>query len=133
VNEKKKTERMIAAQDGHVEGVLLETSGTRTGGKSSWGGRNGHPNSIMARDLRCKDAPRECYPAKRLPQSCIPPIGDCLYKKLLNLFYPFANVSLKRNLSATENGYILLQYVVSSQKMKIDGSMCGRKDTVDRE
>jgi hypothetical protein len=70
---KKETERMIAPQDGHVEYILLETSGTRTGGKSSRGARNRHSNSIIGRDLRCKDAPRGYCPAKRLPQSCIPP------------------------------------------------------------
>jgi hypothetical protein len=46
---------------------------------------------------------------------------------LLNLFFPFAILSLNSNLNAVEKGYFLLQYVVFSQKMKIDDSICGEK------
>jgi hypothetical protein len=56
-----------------------------------------------------------------------------LYKKLLDLFLPFANISLKPNLNAVEMGYFLLQCVVFSQEMKIDGLICGEKRTVDRD
>jgi hypothetical protein len=56
-----------------------------------------------------------------------PPIARCLYKKLLELFFPFANISLKPNFNAIQRGYFLLQYVIFYQKMKIDGSICGEK------
>jgi hypothetical protein len=45
------------------------------------------------------------------------PIDGCLYMKQLDLFLPFANISL----NAAENGYFLLQHVRFCQKIKIDG------------
>jgi hypothetical protein len=33
------------------------------------------------------------------------PIGGCVYKKLLDMFCPFANISLERNLNAVEKRY----------------------------
>jgi hypothetical protein len=33
------------------------------------------------------------------------PIGSCLYKKLSDLFSPFVNISLKRNLNTVGKGY----------------------------
>jgi hypothetical protein len=52
---------------------------------------------------------------------------------LLGLFLPFAIISLKHNLNAVEKGYLLLQYVRFSQKMKTDGFICREKDTANRE
>jgi hypothetical protein len=50
---------------------------------------------------------------------------SCLYKKLLDLFFRVANISLKHSLNAVETGYFVLQYVIFSQNMKIDGFICG--------
>jgi hypothetical protein len=58
-------------------------------------------------------------------------IGGCLYQKLLDLFFPFANISLKRHLNAAEKRRFLPQYVIFSQKIRTDGSLCGKKDTID--
>jgi hypothetical protein len=61
------------------------------------------------------------------------PISGCLYKKLFDMFFPFANISLKRNLNAVEKGYLLLQYVIFYQKLTIDDSICGEKTPLDRK
>jgi hypothetical protein len=61
------------------------------------------------------------------------PIGGCLDKKLFGLFFSFANIPLKCHENAEEKRCFLLQYVIFRQKMKIGGSTCGEKDTVDRE
>jgi hypothetical protein len=53
------------------------------------------------------------------------PIGDCLYKKLLELFSPFANSSVKADWNSIEKGYFLLKYFIFSQKKKTGGSICG--------
>jgi hypothetical protein len=44
------------------------------------------------------------------------PTGGCLYKELLDLYFPFVNISLKPNLNAVEKGYLLRQYVIFSHK-----------------
>jgi hypothetical protein len=51
-------------------------------------------------------------------------------KKLLDLVFAFANISLKRDLNAVEKGYFLPHHVIFSQKMKTDGSLCGEKETL---
>jgi hypothetical protein len=61
------------------------------------------------------------------------PIGGWLYKKLLNLFFPLANISFKPNLNTVEKGYFMLQYVIFCQKMKIDGSICAGEREGQRE
>jgi hypothetical protein len=61
------------------------------------------------------------------------PIDGCLYKKLFDLFFPFANASLNHHLKAIEMGYFLLQYVIFSQKRKQMVLPADKKDTVDRE
>jgi hypothetical protein len=65
-----------------------------------------------------------CSPAVHWREA---PIGGCLYKKLLDLFCPFANISLKRNLNAVEKGYFLLQSVMFCQTKKIYAPICGEK------
>jgi hypothetical protein len=67
------------------------------------------------------------------PYRRLAPTGGCIYKKLFELVFPFANISLKRDLNAAEKGRFLLQYVLFSQKKKIDGSIRGEKDTIDRK
>jgi hypothetical protein len=61
------------------------------------------------------------------------PISRCLYKKIAQPVFSFANISLKPNLDTVEKGYFLLQYVMFSQKMKIDVSVCGEKKTLSTE
>jgi hypothetical protein len=63
------------------------------------------------------------------PAACwrFAPIGGCLYRKLLDRFFPFANISLKRNLNTVEKGYFLPQYILFCQKMKINGFICREK------
>jgi hypothetical protein len=47
-----------------------------------------------------------CSSAAYLPFA---PIGGCVYKKLLDLFFPFANISLECNFNAVEKRSFLLQ------------------------
>jgi hypothetical protein len=55
------------------------------------------------------------------------PIGGYLDNNLLELFFLFANISLKHNIKAIGEGYFLLQYVILYMKMGINGSICGEK------
>jgi hypothetical protein len=54
-----------------------------------------------------------------------PPIGAL--SEIARLFSPLVNISLKRNLHTVEKGYFLLQYGTVSQKIKINGYVCGEQ------
>jgi hypothetical protein len=57
---------------------------------------------------------------------------SCLDKKLLDMFFPLANISLERHFNAVEK-VLLLQSGIFSQKRKTDGSICREKNAIDRK
>jgi hypothetical protein len=58
-------------------------------------------------------------------------VFSCPSKQMLELFFPFANISLKSNLNATAIGYLLRHYSIVDQKWI--SSLHEKKDMVNRE
>jgi hypothetical protein len=61
-----------------------------------------------------------------------PPIG-CLYKKQLDLFFPFASISLKGNLNAIAIGRFLRPYSIVDENENIILLFMEQKDMINRD